>query len=139
MTRARFERLVAEAIDTIPKRFRSHLRNVAVVVEARPSPALLQDMEIDEDDTLLGLYQGVPLTERPWDYGNALPDRITLFQEPIEDECEYEDEVVATIGETLIHEVGHFFGMNEDEIMEIEDHYWRRQIGDDDPGEVPGS
>ncbi len=77
------------------------------------------------DDTLLGFYQGVPLTERAWSHGNMLPDRIMLFQRTIEDECEDEDEIVVAIGETLIHELGHYFGLSEEEIMEIEERYWR--------------
>lgn len=135
MRRERFEALVGEALQTIPPRFRSHLGNIAIIVEDRPSRELLADMEVGPDDTLLGLYHGLPLTERPWGYGNALPDRITLFQQPIEDECDTDDEVVVTIGETLIHEVGHYFGMSEDEIMDIEERYWRKHLGDDDPSE----
>jgi predicted Zn-dependent protease with MMP-like domain len=125
MTRQRFEALVDDALGTIPRRFRDHLRNIAVIVEDRPSPELLREMDMDASDTLLGLYQGVPLTERPWGYGNALPDRITLFQEPIESECDNDEDIVVTIGETLIHEVGHFFGMSEEEIMDIEERYWQ--------------
>lgn len=130
MTREQFRRLVAEAVDTIPSRFRKHLRNIAIVVEDDPSPDLLAEMGIEPPDTLFGLYQGTPLTERRWDYGNALPDRITIFQFPIEDECDSDDEVVAEIGATLIHEVGHFFGLSEEEIEAIEERYWRRQFGD---------
>ena len=81
-------------------------------------------MEIDPPDTLFGLYQGVPLTERRWDYGNALPDRIVLFQGPHEREARDEDDLVASIGETLIHEIGHYFGLSEEEIEAIEDEYW---------------
>jgi len=81
-------------------------------------------MEIDSSDTLFGLYLGTPLTERRWDYGNALPDRVTLFQRPIERESEDRDDVVAAIGETLIHELGHYFGLSEEEIEEIEEKYW---------------
>jgi predicted Zn-dependent protease with MMP-like domain len=137
MTTARFRRLVAEALDTIPARFRQHLQNIAIVVEDEPSPALLAEMEIDPPDTLFGLYQGTPLTERRWDHGNSLPDRITIFQGPIEDVSDSEDEVVTEIGETLIHEVGHYFGLSEEEIEEIEDRYWNRRnrrlgLADDD-------
>jgi predicted Zn-dependent protease with MMP-like domain len=82
-------------------------------------------MEIEPGETLFGLYQGTPLTERPAGYGNALPDRITLYQFPIEDECDTDDEIVQCIGETLIHELGHYFGLSEDEIEEIEEKYWR--------------
>ena len=125
MNRAAFERLVTEAIALIPKRFRREIRNVALVVEDEPSLALLEEMEIEPPDSLYGLYQGTPLTERSWPWGNTLPDRITLFQKPIEEDCEDEDEVRAVIGETLIHEVGHYFGLSEEEIEEIEEKYWR--------------
>jgi predicted Zn-dependent protease with MMP-like domain len=82
-------------------------------------------MEIEPPDSLYGLYQGTPLTERSSAWGNNLPDIITLFQKPIEEDCEDEDEVRAVIGETLIHEVGHYFGLSEEEIEEIEERYWR--------------
>ena len=88
-------------------------------------------MDIDEPGSLLGLYQGTPLNERGWGYGNQLPDKITLFQDTIEDECDGdEDEIIVAIGETLIHELGHYFGMSEAEIMDIEERYWR---GEPDP------
>jgi predicted Zn-dependent protease with MMP-like domain len=130
VTRKRFERLVAEAIKTIPARFRREMHNVAVLVEDDPPPALLEDMGIDPPDTLFGLYQGTPLTERAWAQGNLEPDRITLYQGPIEDSCEDEDEIVATIGETVIHEFGHYFGLSEEEIEEIEERYWRGEAED---------
>jgi predicted Zn-dependent protease with MMP-like domain len=123
--RKKFERLVAEALASIPRRFRNAMTNLAIVVEDEPAPDLLEEMEIDPPDTLLGLYQGVPLTERRWDYGNALPDRILLFQGPHEREAEDEDDLVVAIGETLIHEIGHYFGLSEEEIEEIEEKYWR--------------
>jgi predicted Zn-dependent protease with MMP-like domain len=125
MTRVHFERLVAEAIRTIPARFRDQLRNLAVIVEDEPSKDLLDEMEIDPPDTLFGLYQGTPITERAWDYGNTLPDRIVLYQGPIEDASEDDDEVIVAIGETLIHEVGHYFGLSEEELEDIEERYWR--------------
>jgi len=125
VNRKKFEQLVAEALATIPQRFREAMSNLAIVVEDEPSRELLREMEIDPPDTLLGLYQGIPLTERRWDYGNALPDRILLFQGPLQRESEDEDDLVVAIGETLIHEVGHYFGLSEEEIEEIEDKYWR--------------
>ena len=126
MTRERFRELVAAAIDTIPRRFAQEVKNLAIVVEDEPSPELLAEMEMGPDDVLFGLYQGTPLPERRWDHGNTLPDCITLFQAVIEDECEGdEDCIVGEIGDTLIHELGHYFGMTEDEIMEIEERYWR--------------
>ena len=125
MTRERFRRLVTEAIDTIPARFAREIENVAIVIEDYPADELLEDMDMGAEDVLLGLYQGTPLPERRWDHGNDLPDRITLFQRSIEEDCESEDEIVVAIGETLIHELGHYFGLSEEEIMEIEERYWR--------------
>jgi predicted Zn-dependent protease with MMP-like domain len=134
MTRTRFEALVAEAIKTIPRQFRDHMRNIAVVVEDEPDDGLLDDMGIEPPDTLLGLYHGTPLTERTWDYGNQLPDRVVLYQGPIEDASDDEADVVVAVGETLIHEIGHYFGLSEDELDEIEERYWqsRQPEGDRD-------
>jgi predicted Zn-dependent protease with MMP-like domain len=135
MTMDQFRRLVSEAIDTVPREFRKHLDNIAIVVEDEPSDELLDEMEIEPPDTLFGLYQGIPLPQRQWAHGNALPDRITLFQGPIEDYCETDEDVVTEIGETLIHEVGHYFGMSEEELEEIEERYWRGRTGE--AGEQP--
>lgn len=125
MRRAEFERLVADALASIPRRFRDAMANLAIVVEDEPSRELLDDMDIEPSDTLLGLYQGTPLTERTWDYGNTLPDRILLFQGPLERDSDDENDLVVAIGETLIHEIGHYFGLSEEQIEDIETNYWR--------------
>jgi predicted Zn-dependent protease with MMP-like domain len=130
MTRTEFERHVTDALATIPKRFRSAMRNIAIVVEDEPARELLREMEIEPPDTLFGLYQGVPLTDRRWDYGNTLPDRILLFKGPHERDAENDDDLIASIGETLIHEIGHYFGMSEEQIEAIEDQYWRGDASD---------
>ena len=135
MTREAFQRLVVEAVALIPKRFRREMKNLALVVEDEPAVELLAEMEIEPPDSLYGLYQGTPLPERTWAYGNNLPDRITLFQRPIEEDCDDEDDVRAVIGETLIHEVGHYFGMSEEEIEEIEERYWRGETLSEDEDE----
>jgi predicted Zn-dependent protease with MMP-like domain len=127
--RRRFEQHVADALASIPRRFRTAMQNIAIVVEDEPSPDLLAQMDIEPPDTLLGLYQGTPLTERAWDYGNALPDRILIFQGPHERAAEDEDDLVVAIGETLIHEIGHYFGMSEEQIEDIEERYWRGDEG----------
>jgi predicted Zn-dependent protease with MMP-like domain len=129
MTREAFEQLVADALSGIPRRFRDAMTNIVISVEGEPSRALLREMEIEPPDTLFGLYQGTPLTERRWDHGNSLPDRILLFQGPHEREAEDEDDLIASIGETLIHEIGHYFGLSEEEIEEIEERYWRGDEG----------
>ena len=125
MTREKFEQLVEEALREIPKRFRKAMHNVAVVVEQEPAPDVLDELEIPPGDTLLGLYQGTPLTERSWGHGNSLPDRISIYQGPIEDACDDEDEIRDCIAETVIHEFGHYFGMSEEQIEEIEEKFWR--------------
>jgi predicted Zn-dependent protease with MMP-like domain len=131
MTRAVFEQRVAEALSGLPVRFRRAMSNIAIIVEDEPSPALLEEMDIEPPDTLFGLYHGTPLTERQWAHGNALPDRILLFQGPHEREAEDEDDLVASIAETLIHEIGHYFGLSEEEIEDIEENYWRARSDDD--------
>jgi predicted Zn-dependent protease with MMP-like domain len=126
MQRREFEKLVETALATIPQNFRDAIANVAIVVEDEPSPELLDEMDMDPNDTLLGLYQGTPLPERGSTHGNTLPDVVTLFQGPIEEEADGDPEqIVFEIGETLIHELGHYFGLSEDEIEEIEERYWR--------------
>ena len=129
MERSEFERHVAEALRSVPRRFRDAMRNVAIVVEDEPSPDLLDEMGIEPPETLLGLYQGTPLTERSWGYGNALPDRVLIFQGPHERAAADEGDLVAAIGETLIHEIGHYFGLSEEEITEIEERYWKSGHG----------
>jgi len=126
MTRDRFTSLVEEALRRIPRRFRDAMRNVAVVVEDEPSPELLAELEMEPDDTLFGLYHGTPLTERDSTYGNTLPDWISIYQGPIEEECEEDEDIRQCVAETVIHEFGHYFGLSEEEIEDIEENYWRR-------------
>ena len=135
MTRQHFRELVEEAIDSIPERFARQVRNVGFIVEDEPSDELLDEMEVEDGGTLLGLYDGTPLTERQWGHGNQLPDRILLFQGPIEDAAGgNEDDVFREIGETLIHELGHYFGMTEEEIDVVED-IWRQEQFDEPDGD----
>ncbi len=130
MTRSAFEQLVEQAIRSIPKRFRKALDNVAVLVEDTPPPDLLDEMELEPGDALFGIYQGTPLPDRGWAYGNAMPDRVVIFQRPIEEACESDQEIIVTIAETVIHEFGHYFGLSEEEIEEIEERYWRGETGE---------
>jgi predicted Zn-dependent protease with MMP-like domain len=124
MKRREFERLVGETIDRIPADFRREMHNLALVIEDEPSQELLAEMEITPPDSLYGLYQGTPLTERDWSHENLMPDQITLFQRPIEGDGPNRDDIQAAIAETLIHEIGHYFGLSEEEIEEIEARYW---------------
>lgn len=131
MRKAAFQHLVEEALREIPRRFRDAMKNVAVIVEDEPPPHILEEMEIAPPDSLFGLYQGTPLPERGWGFGNALPDRISIYQGPIEDACEDDHEIRDCIAETVIHEFGHYFGMDEDQIEEIEEKYWRGESLDE--------
>ena len=131
MTRARFEKLVEEALRDIPRSFRTEMKNVAVLVEDEPPAHVLEEMEIEPPDSLFGLYQGTPLPERGWAYGNALPDRISIYQRPIEEACEDDEEIRECVAETVIHEFGHYFGLSEEEIEEIEEKYWRGESLED--------
>ena len=136
MMRREFEDRVADALATLPGRFRKAMKNLVIIVEDEPSRDLLQDMEIQPPDTLFGLYQGVPLTERQWSFGNTLPDQILLFQRPHEREAEDEDDLIASIAETLIHEIGHYFGLSEEEIEDIEERYWRGEDPEPENGDA---
>ena len=121
MRREAFEQLVTESLDGLPFQFRRAMRNIAVIVEAAPSRALLESMGLWPDQTLLGLYHGVPLPERGHSYGNVLPDHITIFQQPIEALCRTPEEIKDMVRETVIHEVAHYFGLDDariDELME---------------------
>ena len=113
MERKAFEALVQRAIRDLPVEFREKLENVVVIVEDEPSDELLDRMDVPPEDTLFGLYEGVPITERGFD-SPLYPDRIYIFQNPIEDECATEVELVEEIQTTIIHEVAHFFGLDDD-------------------------
>jgi predicted Zn-dependent protease with MMP-like domain len=125
MTREQFTRLVEDALQQIPRRFRDAMRNVAVIVEDEPSQELLAEMDMEPGDTLFGLYHGTPLTQRDANFGNTLPDRISIYQGPIEEACEDDEDIRQCVAETVIHEFGHYFGLSEEEIQEIEEKYWR--------------
>ena len=124
MRRETFESLVADALASVPRHFREAIANLAIVVEDEPSRELLRQMDIRPPGTLLGLYSGTPLTQRGWDHGNTLPDRILIFQGPHERQSSDDGDLMVAIAETLIHEIGHYFGMSEEQIEEIEQQYW---------------
>jgi predicted Zn-dependent protease with MMP-like domain len=109
MTRREFEGLVADALDTIPPELTAAMDNVVVLVEARNA----------EEPDLLGLYEGVALTERTSSYGGVLPDRITVYQDAILDVCADADEAVHEVAVTVVHEVAHHFGIDEETLHEL--------------------
>ncbi len=126
MDRFLFEKLVQNSLRRLPRRFEQKLKNISVEVEERPSAELLRDMKITSG-TLFGLYQGVPLTEREWNYGNALPDRIVIYQGPIENAAASLEEIEEIVLDTVMHEIGHYFGFSDDELSQIADEQRKTQ------------
>ena len=121
MTRAQFERVVERALRGLPRAFKEKLANIAVVVEDWADDETLEEMEIEPPDTLYGLYRGVDLTHRDSSYGYVLPDTVTIYQGPIEEDCEDEAEMEEVIRETVVHEIGHYFGLDDETMHRIED------------------
>jgi predicted Zn-dependent protease with MMP-like domain len=119
MDRKVFEYLIHDAIRELPAEFRDKLRNVAIIVEDYPSEELMQQMELSPDDTLFGLYEGVPLTERGYFDQPLHPDRILIFQRAIEDECDSPEEIKEELKVTLVHEIAHFFGLSDEYLEDL--------------------
>ncbi len=118
LTRREFERLVRQAFDGLPPYMAEAIDNVAILVEDWPEAVDLQAAEIPADSQLFGLYTGVPLSERGG-WQPPLPDRITLFQRPLEEACSSREQVVHEIRVTLLHEVGHYLGMSEEDLERL--------------------
>jgi predicted Zn-dependent protease with MMP-like domain len=118
MGREDFERAVEEALDLIPEELGQLIDNVVVVVEDEPSEEDLREAGLDpEEETLFGLYQGVALPERgPGSFGGALPDRIVIYRRPLLEHCESRRELLREIRDTVVHEVGHYFGLDEEDL-----------------------
>ena len=119
MHRSAFDNLLNDAIRELPDEFRKKLNNVAIIVEDYPSEELIQRMGVPPEDTLFGLYEGVPLTERSFFAEPLYPDRILIFQRAIEDECDSPKEVKEELKITLVHEIAHFFGMDDDYLEDL--------------------
>jgi predicted Zn-dependent protease with MMP-like domain len=120
MQRDKFEALVARAIDNLPPEFRQKLENVDIVVENWPTSRQLGQSKHSHPAQLLGLYQGVPQTRRGRGYGLVLPDKISIFQKPIEAYCRFNHEIEATIEEVVRHEIAHHFGLDDKTLRQIE-------------------
>jgi len=117
--RAEFERVVKEALDGLPETFRDRISNLAVVVEDTASADLLAQLGLEHPHELLGLYQGVSLDRRGFYYGNVLPDRISLYKKPIEAQCRSRQEMIRLIQEVVLHELGHYFGLDDQALEKI--------------------
>lgn len=119
MERAKFEELVVLALKSIPKFFRKKMENVEIVIEDY-APHYVQEQLKIHPYGLFGLYQGIPRNKRGSWYGNVLPDKITIFKRPIEQHCRNEEEIKDLIKKVVMHEIGHYFGLSEEKLRQLE-------------------
>lgn len=116
-----FEQLVVQALDGLPPSILDHLENVDVVIETWPSKEHLRENDVEQDGTLLGLYEGVPHIDRNSGYDLVLPDKITIFRGPVLDEAKETDgDIERVVRETVIHEIAHHFGISDERLLELD-------------------
>jgi predicted Zn-dependent protease with MMP-like domain len=120
MEREKFEKLAEEALAQIPKKFKKLISNLAVLVEERPSREIFEKTGATPLSSILGHYHGVPFKHRGPFYGNIPPDVIVIYQKPIESICSTEEDIKKKVREVVFHEIGHYFGLSEKELREIE-------------------
>ena len=120
MDREEFQWLVEKAVSGLPEEFRGKLDNIDVVVDDWPSSAQLASVGLKRGHTLLGLYEGVPLTKRSIHYGLVPPDKISIFQKPIEARCKGNLNITAEIQRIVIHEIAHHFGISDARLRQLE-------------------
>jgi predicted Zn-dependent protease with MMP-like domain len=126
MDRHIFETLVERSLKQLPRKFAKELENISVEVQDEPAQEVLDDLGI-EGGALYGLYQGIPLTQREWNYGNVLPDRIIIYQGPIQRDAQNDDEIGKIVLDTVMHEIGHYFGFDDETLYQIEEEKERRK------------
>jgi predicted Zn-dependent protease with MMP-like domain len=119
MNNDKFESLVYKAVESLPEEFRDRLENIDIIVADRPTRQQLATLGHDSNYTLLGLYEGVPLTERTHGYGMVIPDKITIFQEPIESMCRTDSKIIAEVRRVVLHEIAHHFGIDDARLEEL--------------------
>lgn len=119
MRRSRFERILSRAVDSLPAEFRNALDDLAIVVEDWPPDDLLDEMGIPPEDTIYGFYQGVPLPERSVSDPYRYPDVISVYQGPLEEDFLEPAELQRQIRITLLHEIGHYFGLDEEALQRL--------------------
>jgi predicted Zn-dependent protease with MMP-like domain len=119
MDQSSFEDLVAEALDSLPEEFRNSMDNVEIVVQDWPSPETLRQAGVRHRWDLLGFYHGVPLTQRGQNYNLVLPDKISIYRQPILMRCHTLEEVRETVRRVVLHEIAHHFGIGDGHLREI--------------------
>ena len=119
LSQEEFEDAVLSALKKLPKVLKSKMENIDVVIEEQASLQIVEEMGLPSPRHLLGLYQGIPFDRRGFYYGNVLPDKITLFKNSIESVCRNKEEVEEKVREVVIHEVGHYFGLDDERLEEL--------------------
>ena len=119
VSRAKFEELVERALAELPGQFAAHLEEVPLEIRARPTPKQLKRLGLEEDELLLGLYDGIPLTERSVEHSGVRPAVIYIFKEDVELASDSEADLVNQVRTTVLHEIGHHFGMDEDDLDKL--------------------
>lgn len=119
METQKFEELVASAMESLPEEFLDSLENIDVVVADEPTQEQLRKTDLEKGEVLLGLYEGVPLTNRSASYGGVMPDKVTIFQKAIEAVCKTDNEIIKEVQKTVKHEIAHHFGIDDDRLDEL--------------------
>ncbi len=120
ITQEEFEKIVSRAIDSIPDKYFEHIKNVVFVTEDEPTPEQRRKLQLRNDQSLFGLYEGIPITKRSSGYNMVLPDKITIFKNPIQMMSNSQEELVAQVNNTVWHEVAHYYGLDHLQIHELE-------------------
>lgn len=115
-----FEELVLKALSELPEEFQNKLENIDIVITDLPTPEQMHKLGLLHHNSLLGLYEGVPLPKRGWHYGMTLPDKITIFQKPIESKCHSDRDIASEIKKVVRHEIAHHFGIDDESLRKIE-------------------
>jgi predicted Zn-dependent protease with MMP-like domain len=131
MKKEKFEKIVEKALTDLPKEFKKLIDNLVVLVEDEAPPEVYRQTGAHPFSRILGTYQGVPYTHRGPYYGNILPDRITIYQRPIEEICRSEEEIIIQVQKTVLHEIWHYFGRTDKEIEQLERDAFEENKGDE--------
>ena len=119
MDAEKFEQLVAKAVESLPTEIQDHLENIDIIVADEPTPEQKRSRRLGKNQMLLGLYEGIPLTKRTYGYTGVMPDKITIFQNPLEALCRSNEEIIEEVQRVVRHEIAHHFGISDDRLKRM--------------------
>jgi predicted Zn-dependent protease with MMP-like domain len=119
MDAEKFEQLVAKAVESLPTEIQDHLENIDIIVADEPTPEQRRSRRLGRNQTLLGLYEGIPLTKRTYGYTGVMPDKITIFQRPLEEMCRSDAEIIEQVQRVVRHEIAHHFGIDDNRLKRM--------------------